>query len=217
MPKVTEEYREQMRLRIQQAAVRAAETRPAYELTMRDVIRAAGLSPGAVYSYYRNIDDLWIDFFNGQSRSMGDAGAAKRGAEESLGAYIDRLLGGVAKFLGEIIRTSGKIVFELDTKRATHPEFAQKRAENLKPLMLYHDALGELEKEIRGGVESGLLPADTDVEIALLFLQTSLDGILRDLIFERCYGLKKSAPIDETRLMAALAKSLRALMNIREE
>ena len=35
MPKVTQEYKEQMRARILEAAVKAAETRPAYELTMR--------------------------------------------------------------------------------------------------------------------------------------------------------------------------------------
>lgn len=216
MPKVTEEYKEQMRARILEAAVKAAEVRPAYELTMRDVIRAAGLSPGAVYSYYRNIDDLWIDFFNCQSRSTGDA-AMERGAEETLGAYIDRLLGGIAARLREITQPVGKIIFELDTKRATHPEFARKRTENVRLLIVYHDTLSELEKEIRKDVEAGILPADTDVETALVFLQTSFDGILRDLIFERCYGLKKTAPIDETRLTAALAKSLRALLNIQGE
>ena len=92
MPKVTQEYKEQMRARILEAAVKAAETRPAYELTMRDVIRSTGLSPGAVYSYYRNIDDLWIDFFNSVSRGENAAPDIGRGADEPLGGYIDRLM-----------------------------------------------------------------------------------------------------------------------------
>ena len=214
MPKVTEEHREQMRARILEAAVKACETRPAYELTMRDVIRSAKLSPGAVYSYYRNIDDLWIDFFNSRSRLTETPPDTARITDEPLGAYIDRLLGAVAASLGEISQPLGKIIFELDTKRATHPEFARKRAENVKPLIFYHAALEQLEEAIRADMDAGALPPETDVETALIFLQTSFDGILRDLIFERCYGLKKNAPIDENRLIAALAKSLRALLNI---
>ncbi|MGN0479157.1 MAG: TetR/AcrR family transcriptional regulator [Hominenteromicrobium sp.] len=214
MPKVTEEYRVQMRARILAAAVKACETRPAYELTMRDVIRSAGLSPGAVYSYYRNIDDLWIDFFNSCAGGDWDPAETDRGAREPLGAYIDRLLGAVAVSLREISQPVGKIIFELDTKRAAHPEFARKRSENVRPLIFYHEALQKLEQAIRADMEAGMLARETDVETVLVFLQTSFDGILRDMILERCYGLKKTAPIDETRLTAALAKSLRALLDI---
>ncbi|MCI5652399.1 MAG: TetR family transcriptional regulator [Ruminococcus bromii] len=217
MPKVTQEHREQMRARILEAAVKASEIRPAYELTMRDVIRSAKLSPGAVYSYYRNIDDLWIDFFNSRSRVADAVPGTERGAGEPLGAYMDRLLDAVALSLREITQPVGKIIFELDTKRATHPEFARRRSESVKPLIFYHEALSQLEQAIRADMEVGALPPDTDVKTALVFLQTSFDGILRDLIFERCYGLKKTAPIDETKLIAALAKSLRALLNIQGE
>ena len=217
MPKVTQEYKEQMRARILEAAVKAAETRPAYELTMRDVIRSTGLSPGAVYSYYRNIDDLWIDFFNSVSRDMQAEPDTARREDEPLGEYIDRLMGLLARSLREISQPVGKIIFELDTKRAAHPEFAKKRAENVSLLLFYHGALEQLEQAALADIRAGLLPEDTDVETALLFLQTSFDGILRDMILERCYGLKKTAPVDETRLTAALAVSLRALLHIRDD
>ena len=216
MPKVTQEYKEQMRARILEAAVKAAETRPAYELTMRDVIRSTGLSPGAVYSYYRNIDDLWIDFFNSVSRGENAAPDIGRGADEPLGGYIDRLMALMGASWREISQPVGKIIFELDTKRAAHPEFARKRAESVQPLLVYHAALEKLEQAIYADIQTGLLPPETDVETALLFLQTSFDGILRDMILERCYGLKKNAPIDETRLTAALAVSLRALLHLQD-
>ena len=218
MPKVEDTYKEQMRQKILEAAVKACEKVPAYALTMRDVIRSSGLSTGAVYSYYRNIDDLWIDFLNNYG-SLAEADtqtALYRAAEEPLSGYICRLLHTIGVSLQQISMPVGKIIFELEMKRATDPEFARKRKENVKVLVFYHEMLRELERQIRAETESGMLHPSENAETVLLFLQTAFDGILRDMILERCYGLKKNVPIDEVNLMDALAKSLCALLNIRE-
>lgn len=213
MPKVTEEHREQMRRRILDAATEACEEIPAYALTMRDVVRKANLSPGAVYSYYSDIDDLWVDFLNRNiPADAAFAGEILRRPEEKLEAYIDRMLEAVALSLQSIPLTVGKIVFELDTKRATHPEFAQKRREKVRVVAQYHAMLNTLSEHIRREAAAKKSKPTIDSETISLFLQTSYDGILRDIILERCYGLKKSASLDEKKLMAALAISIKALL-----
>lgn len=65
MPKVTEAHREQMRQRIQDAAL-ACYARNGFSATsMADIVTESGLSAGAIYVYYRGKEELTADAARG--------------------------------------------------------------------------------------------------------------------------------------------------------
>ena len=61
MPKVTDEHREVMRTRIQDAALVCFNRRGFSGASMSDIIKEAGLSAGAVYVYYSSKAELTLD------------------------------------------------------------------------------------------------------------------------------------------------------------
>ena len=61
MPKVSEEHRALMRERIQRAALACVADKGFSNVSMGDIIAAAGLSAGAVYVYYRSKEELIVD------------------------------------------------------------------------------------------------------------------------------------------------------------
>jgi TetR/AcrR family transcriptional regulator, transcriptional repressor of aconitase len=58
MPKVTEEHVEARRRQILSAALRCFAREGFHRTTMQDIFRESGLSPGAVYSYFKGKDEL---------------------------------------------------------------------------------------------------------------------------------------------------------------
>ncbi|MCK0111735.1 TetR/AcrR family transcriptional regulator [Ornithinimicrobium sp. F0845] len=58
MPKVSDEHRQQRREQILLASMQCVAEEGFHKTTMADVIRASGLSAGAVYSYFRSKDEL---------------------------------------------------------------------------------------------------------------------------------------------------------------
>lgn len=58
MPKVTEQYSEARRQEIIDAAYRCFARKGFHPTTMRDIFAEAGLSPGAVYHYFKSKDEI---------------------------------------------------------------------------------------------------------------------------------------------------------------
>ena len=58
MPRVSDEHRQLMTLRIEQAAMECARRKGFAALSMSDIISESGLSAGAIYGYYKGKDDL---------------------------------------------------------------------------------------------------------------------------------------------------------------
>lgn len=64
MPKVTERYLANKRKEIIDAAMRVCEAKPAYKITLRDVVRECGISVGGIYNYFASIDDIFVEIIN---------------------------------------------------------------------------------------------------------------------------------------------------------
>ena len=55
MPKVKNEYLENKRNEILDAAFAVCKRKPAYDITMTDIVSETGMSQGGVYKYFNNI------------------------------------------------------------------------------------------------------------------------------------------------------------------
>src|SRR5699024_3598536 len=61
VPKVTEEHKQSMRRRIQDAALSCFARKGFSGASMADIVKEAGLSAGAVYVYYASKSELMVD------------------------------------------------------------------------------------------------------------------------------------------------------------
>lgn len=60
MPKMPEEFYAQKREEILDAAQRIALEKPLPHVSMKDLIRACGVSQGAIYHYFSGLDEIWL-------------------------------------------------------------------------------------------------------------------------------------------------------------
>ena len=61
MPKVTEEYIEKKRKEIVEAAYKVCVHKPITSIEMKDIIEETGFSHGAIYRYYKDLDEVLKD------------------------------------------------------------------------------------------------------------------------------------------------------------
>lgn len=61
MPKVSDEHRNAQRQRIMDAAIEVIQAKGLSATTMADIIKASGLSAGAIYGYYKGKEKLLTD------------------------------------------------------------------------------------------------------------------------------------------------------------
>lgn len=85
MPKVSVEHQEQRKKQILDAAMECFSSKGFHRTTMKDIVAASGLSPGAIYSYFGGKDDI-IDAI--ASERHGREGALLRGETNSAGETI---------------------------------------------------------------------------------------------------------------------------------
>ncbi|UUV26633.1 TetR/AcrR family transcriptional regulator [Lysinibacillus sp. FN11] len=64
MPKVSHDYVKRKRNVILEAALSVCKDKPLYEITMRDIIRASGVSQGGIYRYYSDLDEILVEIIN---------------------------------------------------------------------------------------------------------------------------------------------------------
>lgn len=95
MPRVSEEYRAARRAQVLDAARRCFAADGFHQTSMDDVIRASGLSAGAVYQYFRSKDELIV-------AAAGEALAEIRATLDGLG---ERRADSPAKAVVEVLRT----------------------------------------------------------------------------------------------------------------
>ena len=61
MPKVTEEYIQNKKNKIIDAAYKLCLRQTVSTVTMQDIINETGLSQGGIYRFYKDIDDIFSD------------------------------------------------------------------------------------------------------------------------------------------------------------
>lgn len=218
MPKVKEEYLEGKKEEILDAALAVCGRKPAYDMTMSDIVAQTGMSQGGVYKYYNNIDLVLADLIN-RANSMGDHKArideimeSCRSPEEKLGDlfkvselyFTDLLIGYI------------KILFELGTMFAYSSERNAAISRNVKTASTFSHLIGCASQVIMTGTENGCFAPVIPVTEILAFNVASFDGIIRDVTLAKCYG-DKDAPkspvdLDEKKLIRSLYLSTMALL-----
>jgi len=174
MPKVSVAHEQAVRARIVDAALRVFAEKGYHEATMQDVVRRSGLSVGAIYTYFRSKDDLFLagcDVTNGVA--MGELGnRLVRGR-----SVVDKLAIAIGFFLDAVDGKDGApgmaSVLVSQWSRAEHePQVRASLSRRREQL------LGAAQLLLREGVATGELPAWIDAEALASGYILLLDGLL---------------------------------------
>ncbi len=175
MPRVTPAHEQQVRDRIVRAAIAVFNDRGYHRATMQDVVRASGLSVGAIYTYFGGKDEL---FLASCTLSM-EAGFGELGDRLARGGSLaDKLAIAVGFFIDGIDPvdpgTPGSAAYLVQAwaeagQTETVREMLVRRREQI-------GAVGQM--LVREGIAHGDLPAWLDVEAVVLGFTALLDGLL---------------------------------------
>jgi TetR/AcrR family transcriptional regulator, transcriptional repressor of aconitase len=172
VPRVSDEYLEQRRQQILDAARRCFARQGFYETSMQDVFREAGLSAGAVYRYFKSKDELV------RAISAGAFGRMSTVIEDALAEEpvpgLDEIAGRIAAAAQEMGGTDGPA-------RIAPAAWAA---------AMHDPAVAGIVKDVLAGLraswiraaqrmtDDGRLPPDTDVDAAGSALFALLPGFL---------------------------------------
>jgi AcrR family transcriptional regulator len=215
MPKVNQEYVSKKKEAILEAALVLCQSKPLYEITMKDIIKQSGLSQGGIYLYFSDLDELLIALINRLNTGSDYKTAVDQiiTGSTSPAAAIEALFTFLGEYISENETTLGKIQFELTVLLTNHPERQEKMLGKITDSGSAQYLMGELMRLISEGIASGVFKPVVPPEEIFVFMMTSIDGIVRDVILQRCYGLMPEVPIRAPGLMQTLSKSVLLLLD----
>ena len=174
MPRVSAAHEQAVRARIVESALRVFSEKGYHGATIGDVVRDSGLSVGAIYTYFRGKDELFLatcDFSSGEG--LGELGnRLVRG-----GTVAEKLAIAVGFFLDSMVGSPG----QPDMAGMLVMQWARADAEPTIRASLSRRrdqiaAAGEL--LVREGIARGELPAWADAAALASAYVTFLDGLL---------------------------------------
>jgi len=207
MPRVSQQHEQEVRDRIVRAAISVFAERGFHRATMQDIVRASGLSVGAIYTYFRSKSDLILagcDLITDQE--LGEL----RDRLASVSGYRERIATAVGFWFDNIAveqsdRGSGFLILqawaEADTDPAIRDMLLRRRRETVTAVALV----------LQEGVMRGELPSWLDVPSVGHALAALLDGVLIEASedgagYRRSDAERRILALIETLLAAASAK-----------
>ena len=174
MPRVTAQHEQQVRDRIVRAALAAFAEHGFHRTTMQDIVRASGLSVGAIYTYFKSKSDLILagcDLITDQELAqLGERLAGVTGYRDRIAAAIGYWFDNLA--VEQTDRGSGFLLLqawaEVETDGAIRAMLLHRRHETVTAIVLI----------LQEGVMRGELPAWLDVASVAEALSALLDGML---------------------------------------
>ncbi|MFK4416588.1 AcrR family transcriptional regulator [Bacillus sp. RC251] len=216
MPKVSHGYVISKKNAILEAALSVCKVKPLYEIRMRDIIKASGLSQGGIYRYYSDLDEILVALIN-QANANADYKQAVDAIMENSNApkeIIEKLFTFLGEYITENLSTIGKIQFELTVLFANNPNRQKKILSNITENESGQYLVEQLFNTILTGISSESFQPTVSSEDLFTFIMTSIDGIVRDVMLQKCYGMfqNEQMQFDEVRLMDTLCKSVLLLL-----
>lgn len=212
---MTEEYIDKKRTEIIDAAVTIFRKKPLYEMTMLDVIKEAGLSKGGIYRYFNDIDDVIVKMINRETHENQYKNNiyTMMSSDNTCDVVIHELLMLLGKHINESPDIVGKIQFELTVLQANHPQRANLIAGRLTESEHGQYLVESLFQQILKGIATGEFKPVTPVEDIFTYIRVYIEGLVKVVVLERCYGYK-TRDVEPEKMMVMLSQTLLSLLKI---
>jgi len=184
MPKVTKEYFANKKKEIVDATMRVCESKPAYAVTLRDVVKECGISTGGIYNYFSSIDEIFVEILNQAYEGLSarnDFEVIFKSGKPPCEVVTDFLLLR-GKLIDSIYKQFGKLIFDVQAIYLNDPERGRKMLAGLKGNDDGYDAFAQLKHFIDERIADGSFKCAIPKEHILFVLITSTDGIKKALV-----------------------------------
>lgn len=218
MPKVRESYYQEKKEQILDAAFAVCNRKPAYEVTMSDIVTETKLSQGGVYKYFSNIDEVFSALIN---RANGQCGYITEidslmASEKAPELVIRDLFLFSERYFSDMLIGYNKILFELGTFFAQDPERKKKINKNVTNPSIFGVLMRHVFDIISRQVECGYFIPIIPLNDLFAFIIAAYDGIIRDVTVTKCYPLEPDNPppviFNEKSLIQSLYTSIMLLL-----
>ncbi|MBR6396564.1 MAG: TetR/AcrR family transcriptional regulator [Lachnospiraceae bacterium] len=192
MPKVSDEYFENKKRFIVDAAYKVCLKKPAQMVTMTDVIEETHLSQGGIYRFYKDLDEILSDMVTGMRSKYnfidGIDKIFKEGEELSFEEAVRKVCAVLSDTMEEHLLDIQKINFDLTVLAINDPERADRIIGNIKGrgnfeylARVAFPLLNEASKK------HDLKPKGSPKEL-YDFISSAYTGIELNCILSACYG-----------------------------
>ncbi|MBO4637013.1 MAG: TetR family transcriptional regulator [Clostridiales bacterium] len=218
MPKVSREYLEGKRNEIVDAAFEVCKRKPAYEVSMSDIVAQTGWSQGGVYKYFNNICSVYASMID-RANLVGDQIPKidqVMAGDSDPKTKLQRLFGISESFFSDMLISYNKILFELATYCIQDPEADRKINGETRAVPVFPYLASKMAELIVTGAASGYFEPVVPVDDIIKFVVSSFDGIIRDVTLNRCYSVQTEeiTELDEKRLISCLYISTLKLLGV---
>lgn len=216
MPKVNEEYFENKKNTIIDTVENICVTKPLYKLTMKDIVKETGLSPGAIYASFSDIDEVIVALINRMSVTVDFMDETEQILQKTNTPEekIEKLCNYFINLIYSTITAYGKIFHELNTV-ITDAERKKKIESGMHEIQMYNYVLDALISVIGKNIACGYFKPKVSKESVYALITAFIDGFVRDATFAKCYqfDIPYSVTFEEKDLSKAFAASIIFLLN----
>ncbi|MBW2486535.1 MAG: TetR/AcrR family transcriptional regulator [Deltaproteobacteria bacterium] len=154
---------------ILEAAVKVFARQGFHQSTVAQIAKQAGVADGTIYLYFKNKDDILVQFFSFRTKQVFESfREAVDGAETS----IDKLRNLVRRHLAEFQRDKdGAVVYQVETHQNSRLAEAQIREMS----KMYRDLISEI---IEQGQQEGAIRKDLYVGLVKRFIIGAVDEVI---------------------------------------
>ena len=154
---------------ILEAAVKVFARQGFYQSTVAQIAKEAGVADGTIYLYFKNKDDILVQFFNYRAKQVFESfRQAVDGAETS----ADKLRNLVRSHLAEFQRDrDGAVVYQVETHQNSRLAEAQIREMS----QMYRDLISEI---VEQGQQEGTIRKDLYLGLVKRFIIGAVDEVI---------------------------------------
>ena len=193
MPRVSEEYFENKRKEILDAAYRVCVRKPITSVVMKNIIDETGFSHGVIYRYYKDLDEVLTDLvirINSENRIDEDLNAIlDREGTKNWETAVRRVCDLLADSMKRVGRDMMKLSLYCDHLAMSDPERVNRIAVNLgkdgqSPLVYL---VASMDKYLRDVIKKEKLHPVKSVDEILQFIMVSFQGIQSGYVLSACF------------------------------
>lgn len=179
MPKMPEEFYAQKREEILDAAQRIALEKPLPHVSMKDLIRACGVSQGAIYHYFSSLDEIWLALVDRFYRADDVVAHLRQAFAQQLSPRETacRCLWELCENLRLTIPLYGKLVMELNTLVQANPDRYSAMADTGETRGRLDEMLAIFDDWCQAQTAAGLIRPRVSREQLLLHLASTYLGL----------------------------------------
>jgi TetR/AcrR family transcriptional regulator, fatty acid metabolism regulator protein len=154
---------------ILEAAVKVFARQGFHQSTVAQIAKEAGVADGTIYLYFKNKDDILVQFFSYRTKQVFES---FRGEVDRAEASSDKLRNLVRRHLAEFQRDrDGAIVYQVETHQNSRLAEAQIREMS----QMYRDLISEI---VEQGQQEGTIRKDLYVGLVKRFVIGAVDEVI---------------------------------------